>query len=443
MLKKSKWIFYFRHLFLMSTINKVRLSLTSIGIFVAVFLFSAGLIITNSFYNGKFKIIDEMEDNTVVIKSYQDSAAVKSDISKFTSVPPIDDMLLFEKKPIFSTLIGENQYLTVMTNVHGVSSIHSLAPIVTDSGDLLPVSTTLVKGRLISQSDVQSKANVVVIDEFTASLLSPNGDVLGKKFELGGGANGAAVASTDGVQKRVELEVIGVVKNSYQSETKKLMLKEEINKQEGNVEVYVSVYTPITALDENYPDDDKDRFYIYEFEKKDQYESFESKIMSYTRAGDTRGESHTMSTKDMLYEGIEKDISQTKSLMNIILLILCVISGISIMSIIFFSVKERIPEIGIRKAFGASKLDIAFQFVFEMVIVATVVSIFAVCLSFFACKLTETYLTNQLFIPFSVSVSLQQLLLPVLIGVIEAIICSIIPSLYAAKIKVTDSLKFE
>ena len=43
----------------MATVNKVRLILTSIGIFVAVFLFSSGKIITDSYYSESMrKVID-------------------------------------------------------------------------------------------------------------------------------------------------------------------------------------------------------------------------------------------------------------------------------------------------------------------------------------------------------------------------------------------------
>ena len=113
------------------------------------------------------------------------------------------------------------------------------------------------------------------------------------------------------------------------------------------------------------------------------------------------------------------------------------------MGIVFFSIKERIPEIGIRRAFGASKTDIAFQLILEMIIIAFIASAAAVATSFYACKIAEIFMVSNLFISFKIRVSAAQLILPVLVGIAEAIVCSIIPSLYAANIKVTDALKFE
>lgn len=78
-----------------------------------------------------------------------------------------------------------------------------------------------------------------------------------------------------------------------------------------------------------------------------------------------------------------------------------------------------------------------------MLVIAFFVSVTAVCLSYYACKAAESYLARQLFLNFKIKISSLRLLLPVLIGMLEAVLCSIIPSLYAANIKVTDSLRFE
>lgn len=51
----------------MATVNKVRLILTSIGIFVAVFLFSSGKIITDSYYSESMRKVSQMSENTVIV----------------------------------------------------------------------------------------------------------------------------------------------------------------------------------------------------------------------------------------------------------------------------------------------------------------------------------------------------------------------------------------
>ena len=109
MKKSIKWLFYFKHLIQMSTINKIRLTLTSIGIFIAVFLFSVGTIITNSYYTGSLKVISQMEKNTAIITSNLDTQKLKEELSFVKNFTCIDISTLAEKKSILSTKIDESQ----------------------------------------------------------------------------------------------------------------------------------------------------------------------------------------------------------------------------------------------------------------------------------------------------------------------------------------------
>jgi putative ABC transport system permease protein len=442
MLKNQKWFFYVRHLFLMSTINKVRLLLTSVGIFVAVFLFSSGMIITNSYYNGSLETINEMQEHTLVLTSSDEPEVVKNNIFNFSTVPSADVLLLTERKSILSTGISEDQYLTVMAHIQGVTSLRSFVPVVNEDGLLLPCDIKLVRGRLISQSDLQEQNSVVVIDELTEALLFPQGNSVGEHIELDVGGGGVIEASEDD-EEPVQLEVIGVIKNTHFADISKLALKKDIAKNDDYIFVNTSIYIPLSTLSGMYEDINKERFYVYAFDNRHEYETFSNKLHAFSELKSNMDRSYNISTKEVLLSKLKEDLTYTRTLLDAITILLCIISGISIMSITFFSVKERIPEIGIRKAFGASKLDIVFQFIFETVIIAFFVSIFAVLVSFYACKLAEGYLASQLFMSFTVYASAAQLILPLFVGVLEAVICSIVPSLYAAKIKVTDSLRFE
>ena len=69
-----------------------------------------------------------------------------------------------------------------------------------------------------------------------------------------------------------------------------------------------------------------------------------------------------------------KQQQRTKSVFNFVLGAIAAISllvgGIGIMNIMLASVLERIKEIGIRKAIGAKKQDIAFQFIMEAILIS-------------------------------------------------------------------------
>lgn len=445
MLKKKKYTFYFKHLLLMSGVNKIRLFLTSVGIFVAVFLFAVGVIISNSYYNEKLNTVDEMADKTVIISSPDPLSNIKEDMAQISSAIPSEDFVLNKNVSILSTPVSDNTYVTVMARFHGVTKANSLLPVISDDGNFLPENVTLIEGRFFVTQDLAERSPVVMIDEFTAELLYPGESAIGKTIDIDTGIGGAASAPENGgITAQRRAEIIGVVKNSYISETRRLSLKKDLQSMnKSNFFVEVSVYCPINMISEWFPDDVTNRYYIYSFENAEDYISFLNKAEALSELNIKNGNAFDISTKEALMTNLENELSYTKGLLNLIMLALCVISGISIMSVTFFSVKERISEIGIRKAFGASKVDIVFQFIFEMLIIAFFVSIVAVCLAYYCCRGAEIYLASNLFISFKVSIPLYQLALPVVVGLTEAMLSSIVPSIYAANIKVTDALRFE
>lgn len=445
-MSEKKLCFYTGHLIKMSTVNKVRIALTSIGIFVAVFLFSSGIIISASYYSGTKRVIEEMDEHAVVVSSAKDPAAVRDELSCITSVVPAEDGLLSDKKPILSTKISSDSYLTVLARVHGVTGTNGIRSVVDDNGQVLPIDMELVEGRFISPKDSTEIAEVAVIDELTAQLLFPNESAIGKTVDLNVGVCGSVSISMEEERTNSCARIVGVVKNSRVDEARKLLLKKALqNDTESNRIVEVSLYCPISTLKKWFPDQESTRYFIYRFNDDSPRDSFVETIGVLNDINQRKGlyNEYTVIVKKQLVAEIDREQRYTKQLLNIIVVILCVISGLSIMSVTFFSIKERIPEIGIRKAFGASRLDILFQFIFEMVSIAFIVSVFAVCLSFYACKLAEWYLLSNLFILLDVTVSVYQVALPVLVGTLEAFLCSILPSLYAASIKTTDALRFE
>jgi len=441
MLLNNKFFFYLRHMVFMSFSNKVRLLLTALGIFIAVFLFSLGVIISDSYYAGILKDIEEMSDNTVIFSSYDNSGALKKEIAEYSNKVPIDVICLEQKKSIYSVKISPKQYLNVMAKVTGISNMEKNVFKGADNEKIIPVEYKLVKGREISSKDVNLKAPVAVIDEFTESLLFPDGDAVGNKIKLGSGINGTTSVKEGSSNNIIEVEVIGVVADSHESEVKKLQFEDELNHDE-NIFVNILLHIPSTALQELYPEEPVKRYFVYGFEQEE-YKDFAEYAYNFVKMKTERGNSCSVYTKEELLEKSKLERADTRTAINVITFILCIISGISIMSVIFFSVKERIPEIGIRKAFGAGRLDIAFQFMVEMVIIAFVASFLAVFTSLIFSKIIQVYIRENMFIYYVVKVEISRLILPIAVGIMEAMICSLIPGIYAAGIKVADSLRFE
>lgn len=437
-------VFWGHHILLMTRINKVRYYLTLLGVFIAVFIFSCGNIITNSYYNNSLNVINEMKEHTIILESNKVDLEEKINLSKdiFTLLNEV--CWLSEKSSIYSAEINNGRGLTVMADVNGVSN-SSIIPIVTDEGIVFPKESELIKGRNINSRDLLDKTKVVVIDELTEQILFPNSDGIGKFIQLDVGINGSTVGSDDKEEDKEDkyFEIIGVIKNSNLQNNRKILMQGNIERTKENVYVYTSIYIPLTSFNTIYFDKEKNEYCFYKVKNDNSYDYSLKELELLEEYYEKRNTTISILSKEELVHDLELQLSDTKIMLNGFTIVLCIISGISIMGITFFSIKERIPEIGIRKAFGASKIDVATQFFGEMFIIGLEASILAVCISYYGCKMLEGYLTSSLFICFYVSISNELLFMPMVVGVLQTIISSSIPCIYASQINVVDSLRFE
>lgn len=146
------------------------------------------------------------------------------------------------------------------------------------------------------------------------------------------------------------------------------------------------------------------------------------------------------------YQGHYEDYLEIKEeihwTMFIVLLILLAISTLNIVVVLFFSVKERVSEIGIKKAIGASEDNIVLQFTTEALVIGVIGSFIGAILAIIA------YIIISLKNSFSYGTLLYDIdyvYLLVNMGVfISAILLfSIIPSIIASRLNILKALRFE
>jgi len=111
------------------------------------------------------------------------------------------------------------------------------------------------------------------------------------------------------------------------------------------------------------------------------------------------------------------------------------VGGIGIMNIMFVSVSERVKEIGLRKAIGATATDIQIQFLLEAVVLALVGGSIGVALGFFGALFLNHF--------FPAIVSLWSVVLAFAISSIIGIVFGVVPARRAAKLSPIDALHYE
>ena len=447
MLKAYNMRFYLYNVLHMAVVNKVRLILTAIGLFTAVFLYATGMIMAESYYNSNLRALDEMEPFSVVLKNDKSALPyIEKTLREYVDYLAIQDCAEGGSgtnvlKILNSTETGR---IILSARYHGTDGGH-FCPTFDGSDRYMPIPAKLKEGRLLSPQDIEERASVVVIDELTAEILFPGETAVGKELTL------KVDQRLEGNEAYVRAEIIGIVGNNLVSYTNREKLKRLVNSKgkpsENVLRITTDVYCPFGFLSDN---DllsayhlSEEIYSVYVFSDEKTYHIFTEKAVSMVENARDRSMNIDVSTMDTYRKELEDDFSDTRTILNFVTLLLCIISGISIMSISFFAVKERITEIGIRKAFGADRIDILFQIVFEMVFVAIIVSLVALLSSMIICKVVAGYFQSSIMMLFQIKISNYRLFLPMAVGVLEAAVCSLLPALYASRIKVVDALRFE
>lgn len=138
---------------------------------------------------------------------------------------------------------------------------------------------------------------------------------------------------------------------------------------------------------------------------------------------------------------ILKQHQKSKRVFGIVLGLIAGISllvgGIGIMNIMMASVYERIKEIGIRMAVGASKLDIQNQFLMESSLICIIGGIIGVFIGVFS-SIGISYFTG-----IRIAITLTSIFLAFIISITVGIISGIIPAQKAANQNPVESIHYE
>jgi macrolide transport system ATP-binding/permease protein len=146
----------------------------------------------------------------------------------------------------------------------------------------------------------------------------------------------------------------------------------------------------------------------------------------------------------VLMAQMERFLSSFRALLIAVAFLSLMVGGIGITNMMLVSVSERFREIGLRKALGATRLDVRAQFLTEAILVCGIAGLLGIFLGFFACELL-IYIASQvistlefawIFNPVAWGVSVGSTLL---VGVLSGLV----PALRAEKLEVIEALRSE
>ncbi len=284
------------------------------------------------------------------------------------------------------------------------------------------VRRPVLAGRVIRPFDEERQAPVAVLTEFGARKLLAAANTIGQLVFIGGDS----------------FEVIGIVKNE--------------SGQAGNIQVPdqdVDVYIPLEVaigyfgdVYTKYSSGSRVRERVELHQIIVQVEDV-ARVESTATAVESMLE--TFHRKDDYVVSVPlallKQAKATKRTFNIVLGSIAGISllvgGIGIMNIMLASVTERTREIGIRRAIGAKRRQITYQFLIEAVVLSTIGGLIGLGLG----VLIPTLITYFSGMP--TVLTANGLVLPLFISMAVGIIFGLYPAMHAARVDPIIALRHQ
>ena len=118
------------------------------------------------------------------------------------------------------------------------------------------------------------------------------------------------------------------------------------------------------------------------------------------------------------------------------------VGGIGIMNIMLVSVTERTREIGLRKALGARKRDILFQFLTELILLSLIGGIVGIMLAWLITQVVAIIAANS-GTPLTPAIGLNSILLATLFSTGVGLLFGLYPSNRAANLQPVEALRYE
>ncbi len=148
-------------------------------------------------------------------------------------------------------------------------------------------------------------------------------------------------------------------------------------------------------------------------------------------------DSYSVLTQEDLLQLVFKVMSILTTLLAGLTSIALVVGGVGIMTVMLMSVQERAREIGIRKAFGARRSDIFFQFLAEAAVLSLLGGFAGLGLSWAAASALARFTVIKPILNFPI----VALAIGVCLGV--GVVFGLIPAMRAARRDPVQSLRFE
>jgi putative ABC transport system permease protein len=394
--------------------NKLRSTLTILGVSVGVVTVIFMVSIIQGLNKAFADQIESLGSNTIFISKFAPS---------FGRPPGPEEI---HRKDL--TMEDAEALRTEAPSIVGVSPIHRMIASTvryqdkqTDTPILFGVTPYyefvqtqyVASGRFVNDIDMQDRSNVVIIGVDVKQALFPYEDPLDKEVRINGNP----------------FRIIGVMEP----------LGNFFGQSRDN-----SIFVPITTFDKYYPDRPFPEVVFFVIVRprsrafvKPAIDEITDILRRRRRVPVGAPDNFGISSQDSLLDVYNQLTGATALVLTSISFVALMIGGIGVMNIMLVSVTERTKEIGVRKAVGATRLNILSQFLIEAVVLTAIGGFAGLAVGELASLVMNKYSPLPAYVPlWAIGVG---------IGVSAAvgIIFGLWPAWKAARLNPIDALRWE
>lgn len=392
--------------------NKLRSILTLLGISIGVFSVIGVMTAIRTLESSVESGLNVFAANTFVIQKYPSIQIGRRD-KKIRNRKNIDydQYKKLKERAKLPVLVSVSEGSSIRNVKYKDISVKNYVSLLGgDEGSVRMYKTFISDGRNIAPDDVRYARNVCVLGMDVVDRLFPFEDPISKKIQIEG-LNYYVV----GVTER-QGEAFGQSQDNYIAIPITNYLQKFSNK-------WTTLSINVEAASEK--DYDKTREEVIGI----------MRTIRKVKAGEDND--FELETNDEMIETFSGFTGGIKLFALSVSVIALVVAGIGIMNIMLVSVTERIKEIGIRKAIGATKRDILTQFLMEAVFLSEFGGVVGIIMGIGAGNLVSFIFNIPAVIPFDWAI-------------IGLLVCSVIgigfgiyPAWKAAQLDPIESLRFE
>jgi len=394
--------------------NKLRSALTIIGVSVGVVTVIFMVSIIQGLNKAFADQIESLGSNTIFVSKFAPS---------FGRPPGPDEI---HRKDL--TMEDAEALRTDAPSIVGVSPIHRMIASTvryqdkqTDTPILFGVTPYyefvqtqyVASGRFVNEIDMQDRSNVVIIGVDVKQALFPYEDPLDKEVRINGNP----------------FRIVGVMEP----------LGNFFGQSRDN-----SIFVPITTFDKYYPDRPFPEVVFFVIVRprsrafvKPAIDEITDILRRRRRVPAGAPDNFGISSQDSLLDVYNQLTGATALVLTSISFVALMIGGIGVMNIMLVSVTERTKEIGVRKAVGATRLNILSQFLIEAVVLTAIGGLAGLAIGEVASLLMNRYSPLPAYVP------LWAIGVGVGISAAVGIIFGLWPAWKAARLNPIDALRWE